>query len=527
MATNAQRVQLGPFFFGGLLQGGAKLYHYEAGLSNDKDIWSDRTKITTLAQPFVSDAAGIFNFFADGLYKLVIVRPESTGPADLVLYTLDNWEMSDPATDALFTKGDAIPSASLLTVGPEVWHHVTGSTTITGLSGTIPFCWLVFDGSLTLQHSGSLILPTGQNKQTASGDVAFFLNEGSSVWRLAGYVENDGLVVAAKDSRTNTVDAPLVVRSLTSATPANGLGVGMKFEGQSADESPSDFGQLEFVGDDVSAGGEDTGLYVRLRVAGAALSRAWAFFAGSAFRAGFTHSLTADRLYTWPDAAGGIVVLHNAAQTLTNKTIDGNSNTITNIGTGALKTATGGASTVSVSPADVTMNDYAFFPSITSQYSNAVASGAVPIPGLADPGDTVGRVRVYPWDNGAGSYEAVIRWRYLTASDNPVIWLAYDPATGKVWATWASDDPTPNDEPGVRVPGLLSVKLTAFDLEHLSVLNTKAAEAGDLIRDRKLKSQHLAYRALQLVANDPAPSKWLLDNLSVDTVTKGVKMVAT
>jgi microcystin-dependent protein len=187
MSTYAQRVQLGPFFSGGTIQGGAKVYHYLVGTSTDKDIWSDRGKTTPLAQPFVSDSQGIFNFFADGLYKLVIVGPNSSGPGVDVLYTLDNWQFLDTTEQTLSKEGVAIPSASTIAVGPEVWAHITGSTNIDTITGTVPFFWAVFDGNLRLNHSSTLLLPEQSNRSVRTGEVAFFLNEGAGVWRLAGY----------------------------------------------------------------------------------------------------------------------------------------------------------------------------------------------------------------------------------------------------------------------------------------------------------------------------------------------------
>jgi hypothetical protein len=186
MATYAQHLILGPFFSGGNLQGSAKLFHYAAGTTTDKDIYSDRGKTTPLAQPFVSDSQGIFSFFADGLYKFVLKTS-----ADVELYTWDNVLIQDFTAPSL-AEGASLPSASTLAVGPEIWAHVTGSTTITGLSGTIPWFWAIFDGDLTLTHSGSLILPGSRNRRMLAGDAALFLNEGSSVWRLAGHMEKEG-----------------------------------------------------------------------------------------------------------------------------------------------------------------------------------------------------------------------------------------------------------------------------------------------------------------------------------------------
>lgn len=186
MSTYAQRVQLGPFFDGGALQGAAKLYHYAAGTSTLKDIWSDRGMGSTLAQPFVADAEGVFNFFADGLYKLIICGPNSTGPSDDVLYTLDNWQLID-RTDPTFSEGSAIASASAIAVGPEIWAHITGTTNIDTLTGTIPFVWLVFDGALRLNHSASLLCPDGFNLNVRAGEVVMLLNEGSNVWRVGSH----------------------------------------------------------------------------------------------------------------------------------------------------------------------------------------------------------------------------------------------------------------------------------------------------------------------------------------------------
>ncbi len=82
----AQRIQLGPFFASGQLLGGAKLYHYAAGTTMEKDIWQDRAKTVTLPQPLVGDANGLAWAYFEGLYKLVI-----TDASGIVLYQWDPW----------------------------------------------------------------------------------------------------------------------------------------------------------------------------------------------------------------------------------------------------------------------------------------------------------------------------------------------------------------------------------------------------------------------------------------------------
>jgi microcystin-dependent protein len=181
MAAFAQFCTLGPFFLNGVQVTAGKLYHYEAGTTTEKDLWSDRAKTITLAQPIIADANGVWNFFGDGLYKLIIKDPN-----DVILYTLDNVLIQD-FTSPTFAEGDAIASASTIGVGPDMWAHVTGNVSIGTIVGTIPFVWLAFDGTPLLIQSSALLLPESQNRLMRAGEVAFFLNEGAGVWRLAGY----------------------------------------------------------------------------------------------------------------------------------------------------------------------------------------------------------------------------------------------------------------------------------------------------------------------------------------------------
>jgi hypothetical protein len=200
MAEVALRVQLGPFFANGQLQGGAKLYHFEAGLGEvNRDLYDDRNKVIPLPQPITADQNGIFNFFADGLYKLIICKPASTGPDDLALYTLDNWSYRDPA-DTTFTVGESLPSASTVGLGLDSVFHILGNTQIEAFSGALPFFWAIFDGTPNLVHSANLLLPGNRNRKMQSGDTGFFINEGAGVFRLSGHLEAEGNFVGRQGS---------------------------------------------------------------------------------------------------------------------------------------------------------------------------------------------------------------------------------------------------------------------------------------------------------------------------------------
>lgn len=76
-----------------------------------------------------------------------------------------------------------------LTAATGNYVHITGATGISAITlqqGAQRI--VVFDGSLTLSVSASLILPGGANIVTAAGDVAIFVGEASSVVRCVAYI---------------------------------------------------------------------------------------------------------------------------------------------------------------------------------------------------------------------------------------------------------------------------------------------------------------------------------------------------
>jgi hypothetical protein len=182
MATYGQLISFGPRFSDGRLCT-LKVYHYIAGTTTLKDVYTDREKTTTDAQPSISDSNGMVHFYADGTYKFRI-----DGATDGVTYTtldtIDKWSVVDQSS-ALSGEGAAIPSASTLVLGTDGdFFHVTGTTgPITAISGTQTSVTLVFDSTPTLANSGNLILQGGNDLTVVAGDVISFLNEGDGIWR--------------------------------------------------------------------------------------------------------------------------------------------------------------------------------------------------------------------------------------------------------------------------------------------------------------------------------------------------------
>lgn len=123
MGATAQRYVFGPFFLNGALVTSPHIFHYVAGTTTLKDGWSDRGKLSTVAQPFVGDANGIASFFLDGLYKIVVKNAAETD----TLYTWDNFEVAEPELrlegTTTWNPGTLLPGQSELS--PEI--TVTGA----------------------------------------------------------------------------------------------------------------------------------------------------------------------------------------------------------------------------------------------------------------------------------------------------------------------------------------------------------------------------------------------------------------
>ena len=180
MAVFAQQLLFGPFTVNGTIINGPKLYHYIAGTTTLLNIYSDRAKTTTLAQPFIGDTRGELQFYGDGVYKMVVQDANSN-----VLYTIDNFNIAEPP---LLGKGATITAAATLVLGTDGnFFHVAGATGITAISGTASYIFLTFDATPILTHnSTSLILLGALNHTPSVGETMIFLNEGAGNWRELG-----------------------------------------------------------------------------------------------------------------------------------------------------------------------------------------------------------------------------------------------------------------------------------------------------------------------------------------------------
>jgi hypothetical protein len=131
--------------------------------------------------------------------------------------------------------------------------------------------------------------------------------------------------------------------------------------------------------------------------------------------------------------------------------------TTSSIGTVALRTAT--SSVASTAPnTNVTMNDYAWFPNVEQDDCVGATDRRMDTFSGDAPSDTVGRFRMgISGETSCSSGSMDARWRYMTASDNPDLWVAVDELTGQIVGVWQGEDPTTGVP--ISVPGASSVRL--------------------------------------------------------------------
>lgn len=178
-------------------------------------------------------------------------------------------------------------------------------------------------------NSGTMTLEASVTGHSASSTTGTEIKTGDATRAFVGEVDVDGsgnfeadvrnwfVPSATLDARTNAVTRPHTVEAPTSGTPAAGIGTGILFRAESADEAPSSVGALDFAFSDVTAGSEDSAASIMLRVAGRDLDEKYRFSstAGAGFAALFAHAVTADRTFTMPDATG-TVGLHSGVTSL-------------------------------------------------------------------------------------------------------------------------------------------------------------------------------------------------------------------
>jgi hypothetical protein len=150
MAATALFKEFGPFFNGGSLATSALIYHYVVGTTTTKACWTDRTKITTAAQPLQADINGIASAYFDGLYKIVV----KTSDGATTLATWDQVQLLDPISS---TPAQWTPTISCTTPGDLAVSYTSNSGYYDLAGNTLTAWFSIITSSFTYTTASGLI----------------------------------------------------------------------------------------------------------------------------------------------------------------------------------------------------------------------------------------------------------------------------------------------------------------------------------------------------------------------------------
>ena len=318
----------------GTVLNGGKLYQYQTGTTTNANTYTDVGIGTANSNPMTLDSAGRLQQDVFINQSMTFVLKDSSL---VTIWTID----AVTAVDQLWTT--VAKTSNYTTLVTDNYKQIAVDATAGGVTLTLLAAATAGSGyiqaankidasanTVTLDPNGSETIGTGATTQVLRerNEGILYVSDGTN-WQIIAKYWGDNITLATgnitltagnltitagnatladgtlsvndQDARTNTVSRPLTIGADTTGTPAAGIGTGILINAESADESPSNFGALEFCATDVTAGSEDTYFDILTRVAGAALTKVWRFIATGAFKGIMTHANTADRTYTFPD----------------------------------------------------------------------------------------------------------------------------------------------------------------------------------------------------------------------------------
>ncbi len=313
------------------------------------------------------------------------------------------------------------------------------------------------DYNPTWTNSHSFSLAAGENIAITNTTLSSTSDTLSIAQTLTGDVAADGLSITITDNNANAVTALNYALNVVNADNTTNTSVIDALALFSNDQATETMADGIIIRHNAASGTMTDGLQIENTTAGGTITNAinivetaGTITTGINIGANLTTGidLNANTLInignagTDFDSSGGLTLA--STLTLSNNTITCTACIDqTDIGTGAvgtdeLKTSTGSSASGNNAVQNVTMNDYSFAPSITCSSGNV----ALQTVAAADPGNTIGRIRVIACGGGAAS---TVRWRYVTASDHPTTWLIVN-SDGSLFSVWESDDPVSQTE---------------------------------------------------------------------------------
>lgn len=298
-------------FDGSSIAAGYQLFQYQAGTTTKANTYTDINKGTANSNPMTLNADGRLDqdIYIDQSMKFVLATVAAGDPPTGSEWTVDN----ALSLEQLWTT--VSKSASYQTVESDRDKLISVDATSGAATITLLAAATAGDGFMLavkkIDSSGNAVIIDGNSSETIDGaatlslsnqyEVALLISNGTS-WSVINSAATQSTTFTADNATNTAVTNVITLQHTTSGTPTNGIGTGILFNSESGDESPSNFGTLAFVSDDVTAGSEDTYLLLQNRTAGAALANAYKFKRTGVGNALFTQANTSERTYTLPDA---------------------------------------------------------------------------------------------------------------------------------------------------------------------------------------------------------------------------------
>lgn len=318
-------------FDGSSIAASYKLFQYQAGTTTKANTYTDATKNTANSNPMTLNSSGRLDqdVYIDQSMKFVLATSAAGDPPTSSVWTIDN----ALSLEQLWTT--VTKTANYQTVEADRDKLIRTDATSGTLTVTLLAAATAGDGFMLavkkIDSSGNTVIIDGNSSETIDGnltltlsnqyEVALLICNGTS-WSVINSAASQSTTFAADNSSNNTVTNIVTVQHTTSGTPGAGIGTGVLFNSESADESPSNFGVLAFVADDVTAGSEDTYFVVQNRTAGAALANAYKFKRTGVGNILFTTAATAERTVTLADA--DLAFTHSGGKATFAGTLTGN-----------------------------------------------------------------------------------------------------------------------------------------------------------------------------------------------------------
>ena len=160
---------------------GAKVYVYDAGTTNEKNVYTDDDLTTAAANPIIADSGGylVGRYIGTGAYKLVI-----TDSADVTIKTEDN--LPGALDTSSFASDEATPVTPVITktaaytvLSTDQGKVIAADPTGGGFTITLPSAVTVGDDwRITIKHTGTAnaVTVSATGGQTIDGDTSFALN---------------------------------------------------------------------------------------------------------------------------------------------------------------------------------------------------------------------------------------------------------------------------------------------------------------------------------------------------------------